>query len=125
MTQSPYPPPPPGYQAYGPPREDTVMGVLAHLSLFVFGVLVPLILYLIVKDDPTKPMSRHHALEALNFHISVTIYMLACFPLIFIIIGIFLMLGLFIASCVLAIVAAVAAGKRQPYRYPLTIRFVK
>ena len=125
MTQ----PPPPGYQqpppAYGPPQEDTILSVLAHLSLFAFGLIGPLVLYLVVKDDPYKPMTRHHAAEALNFHLSLLIYGIVSAVLILVIIGIFMLIALAIASVVLAIVAAVAAGNRQPYRYPLTIHFIK
>ena len=120
MTQPGYAPPP-----YGPPQEDTTLSVLVHLSLFVFSLVGPLVLFLIVKDDPTKPMTRHHAVEALNFHISLMIYGIVSLVLILVIIGIFMLIALAIASVVLAIVAAVAAGNRQPYRYPLTIRFVK
>ncbi|MCW2545051.1 MAG: hypothetical protein JWM40_2603 [Frankiales bacterium] len=121
MTQPGYAPPPP----YGPPVEDTVLPVLAHLSLFAFSLLGPLVLFLIVKDDPTKPMTRHHAIEALNFHISLAIYAVVSLVLILVIVGIFMLIALFITATVLAIIAAIAAGNRQPYRYPLTIRLVK
>jgi uncharacterized Tic20 family protein len=123
MTQPPpaYQPPPPGY---GPPVEDTTLSVLAHLSLFAFGLIGPLVLYLVVKDDASKPMTRHHAAEALNFHLSLMIYAIVSFVLVFVVVGIFMLIALGIASVVLAIVAAVAAGSRQPYRYPLTIRFL-
>lgn len=114
----------PGY-AYQAPPEDTVLSVLAHLSLFAFGLLGPLVLFLVVKDDPTKPMTRHHAAEALNFHISLFIYAIVSAILILLIIGIFMLIALAIASVVLAIIAAVAAGNRQPYRYPLTLRLIR
>lgn len=137
MTQPPYPEYQPGYQpqpppyappygpAYGPPVEDSTLSVLVHLSLFAFSLIGPLVLYLVVKDDPTKPMTRHHAAEALNFHLSLFIYAIVSVVLILVIVGIFLLIALGIGSVVLAIVAAVAAGNRQPYRYPLTIHFVR
>jgi uncharacterized Tic20 family protein len=120
MTQPGYP-----QQHYVPPPEDTILSVLAHLSLFAFGLIGPLVLYLVVKDDPYKPMTRHHAAEALNFHISLFIYAIVSAILILVIIGIFMLIALAITSVVLAIIAAIAAGNRQPYRYPLTIHFVK
>ncbi len=120
MTQPGYP-----QQAYVPPAEVAVLPVLAHLSLFVFGLVGPLVLFLIVKDDPNKPMTRHHAAEALNFHISLAIYAIVSVILILVIIGIFMLIALAITSVVLTILAAVAAGNRQPYRYPLTLRFIK
>ena len=118
------PPPPLGYPPYGPPVEDTTLAVLVHLSLFMFGLIGPLVVYLISKDDPYKPMTRHHAAEALNFHLTLLIAAVVSIILVFVIIGIFLLLAIGISATVLAIVAAVAASRREPYRYPLTIRFV-
>ena len=131
MSVPPYEPPPgdprqPGYggapYGQGPRPEDTVWSVLAHLSIFVFALLGPLVLYLVFKD--TSPMTRHHAAEALNFHLTLLIASIVATVLVVVLIGFVLLLALFVYSIVLAIVAAVAAGNRQPYRYPLTIRFV-
>jgi uncharacterized Tic20 family protein len=101
-----------------------VLPVLAHLSLFAFGLVGPLVLWLVVKDDPNKPLTRHHAAEALNFHISLAIYGVVSLVLILVLVGILLLLVLAVASVVLAIIAAVAASKREYYRYPLTLRLV-
>ena len=120
MTQ-----PPPAYQPpYGPPTEDVTLSVLVHLSLFAFSLIGPLIVFLIVKDDPYKPMTRHHSVEALNFHISLMIYGIVSAVLILVLVGFFMLIALFITAMVLAIIAAVAAGNRQPYRYPLTLRLI-
>lgn len=118
--------PPPGYAPYPgqPPQEDTVLSVLAHLSYFAFGFVGPLILWLVVKDDPAKQMTRYHALEALNFHITITIVCVVSIPLVFVIVGIFTFIAAIVGGAILAIVAAVAAGRREPYRYPLTLRLV-
>ncbi|MCU1588708.1 MAG: tic20-like family protein [Frankiales bacterium] len=113
----------PGY-AYQAPPEDTVLSVLVHLSLFAFQLLGPLVVFLIVKDDPTKPMTRHHSLEALNFHISLFLYAIVSLALILVIVGFFMLIALAITSVVLAIIAAVAAGNREPYRYPMTLRLI-
>ncbi|MCW2601390.1 MAG: hypothetical protein JWM02_3219 [Frankiales bacterium] len=40
-------------------------------------------------------------------------------------IGLVLLLAIAVGAAVLAIIATVAAAKRQLYRYPLTIRFVR
>ena len=117
------PPPPAGY-GYPVAQEDTTLSVLCHLSLFVLGLVGPLVVYLITKDDPSKPMTRYHAVEALNFHLSLAIYGVVSLVLCLVLIGILMLLVLGVASVVLAIMAAVAAGKREAYRYPLTIRFV-
>jgi uncharacterized Tic20 family protein len=120
MTQPSYQPPYPSQ----PPQEDVTLSVLVHLSWFALGLIGPLVVYLISKDDPYKPMTRHHAAQALNFHLTMLIAALVSIVLIFVIIGIFLLIGIAIFGSVMAIIAAVAAGRREPYRYPLTISFV-
>jgi uncharacterized Tic20 family protein len=107
-----------------PHQEDVTLSVLCHLSVFGFGLIFPLIVYLISKDDPGKQMTRWHAAEALNFHLSLLIYTFVSVVLILVLIGIVLLIGLGITAVVLGILAAVAASERKPYRYPLTIHFV-
>jgi uncharacterized Tic20 family protein len=121
-------PPPPGWNqpppqwGWQPQGEDTTWAVLAHLSFFAFGLIAPLAIYLVKKDQ--SPFTRHHAAEALNFHITLLIAGIVSFVLVFVLIGILLLAVVFIGGAVLSIVAALAAGRREPYRYPLTIRFV-
>ena len=118
----------PGYGAapygpgYGQRPEDTIWSVLSHLSIFVFALLGPLVVYLVFKDS--SPMTRHHAAEALNFHITLLIATIVSGILMILLVGFVLLFAVFIYGIVMAIIAAVAAGNRQPYRYPLTIRFV-
>lgn len=115
-------------------RDDTrTWALAAHLSallsLFVgFPFVGPLIVYLAKRDDP---FVRRHAAEALNFNLSVFLYLvvlgIATFVLVFFVIGIFL-IPLFLVGAILWLVficlAAAKAGDGQDYRYPLTIRFV-
>ena len=62
MTAPPPPAPPPqGYGSpgtWGPPAEDTTLAVLVHLSIFVLGLVGPLVVFLICKDDPARPFTR-------------------------------------------------------------------
>lgn len=130
--------PPPGSFGYGPapaygnppvPRsgalapDDTIWAMLSHLSLFVLSLIGPLVIYLIKRD--TSPFVRQHAAEALNFHISLFIFGVVSVLLIFVLVGIFTTIALGIYAVVATILAAVAAGRGQPYRYPLSIRFVR
>lgn len=102
---------------------DRVLVVLSHLSGFLgVGLLLPLIIYLVKKDD--APEVAAQACEALNFHISIIIYAIACIPFVFVLIGIPMLIGLSVASLVLSIVAAIRASENKPWRYPLTLRFV-
>jgi uncharacterized Tic20 family protein len=116
MTTPPHPP--------YPQQEDVTLSVLCHLSVFGFGLIAPLVIYLISKDDPYKQMTRWHAAEALNFHLSLLIYGIVSVILILVLVGIVLLLALGVTAVVLGIIAAIAASERKPYRYPLTIHFV-
>lgn len=102
--------------------EATTLAVLVHLSLFAFGLIGPLVLYLLKKDS--SPFLRHHAAQALNFHLTVATAVVASFLLLIVLIGFVLLPAVVIGSSVLAIVAAVRASRGEPYRYPLTIPFV-
>ncbi len=123
-------PPPPVPPQVPPPvpvprtdRNDKLWAVLCHLSSFLgVGFLLPLIVYLVMRDE--SPYVREHAREALNFHISLFLYALLCVPLVFVVVGIFLLIGIGIASFILAILAAVKASDGGIYRYPLTLRLV-
>ena len=116
--------PPPGYGAPPPhgQQQDQVWSVLCHLSIFVAGLIFPLVIYLVFRD--TSPAIRHHAAEALNFHLTVLIASIVSGLLLLVLIGIVLLPIVAVGSIVFGIIAAVAAGNGQPYRYPLSIRFV-
>ena len=119
-------PPPPDWGQHQPqwqPRgEDTIWAVLSHLSFFVLGLIGPLVIYLIKKDE--SAFTRQHAAEALNFHITFTIAVIVAGVLTLILIGVLLLVVLLVGGAVLSVLAALAAGRREPYRYPLTLRFV-
>lgn len=115
------PPPPVPQPAFN--SSDRLLVVLAHLSgLLGVGLLLPLIVYLVKKDD--APAVAAHACEALNFHISLLIYAIACIPLIFLLIGVPMLFALGVTGLVLAVVGAVRASEGKPWRYPLTLRLV-
>ncbi|MBI1840779.1 MAG: DUF4870 domain-containing protein [Verrucomicrobia bacterium] len=97
--------------------------VLSHLSvLFGAGLLLPLIVYLVKKDD--SRVIAFHSKEALNFHLSIALYGLVCVPLIFLFVGVPMLMLLGIATFILSIVAAVKGADGREYRYPLTVRFI-
>jgi len=112
----------PGY----PPAQqsdETVWALLAHLSYFVLALIGPLIIMLVAGKD--RPYAREHAVEALNFHITVFIGVIISIVLIIVLVGIFTLIAIAIAGAVFAIMAAIKAGQGDGYRYPLTIRLVK
>lgn len=119
------------------PVEERSWCALAHISalsgLLVAGigfVLGPLIVWLVKKD--TMPHVAREAAEALNFNLSWMIYSLVAtvvtMILMFVLIGFLLfplLLVAMVAWIVLIVVAAVRVSDGTPYRYPLTIRFIR
>lgn len=103
-------------------QDDRNMGLLMHLLSIVIGFISPLIFYLVKKESP---FVQAHAREALNFHISMTIYWFAAGILAFLLIGFLIMPVLGILQFILPILAAVKAANGEPYKYPLAIRFLK
>lgn len=97
--------------------------ILCHLSLLLgVGLVLPLIVYLVKKQD--SPLAAEHAREALNFHISVYLYAVIAFLLCFVLIGFVLLPVIGGGSVVFSVIASVTATEGRPYRYPLTIRLV-
>ena len=131
----PYPPqgapsgyPPPSQPPYPPQPEDTTWAILSHLTLPISSavgltfILGPLLIMLIA--GPQRPFTRANAVEALNFQLTLLIGIIVSIPLMFVIVGFFTAIGLVVAGVVFSIIAAVAASRREVYRYPLTIRMV-
>lgn len=111
----------PPQPSHNPQGDDQLWIVFSHISILLgVGILLPLIVYLVKKDD--SPRVSEHAKEALNFHISIIIYSFVCgitcvgAPLIPVIV---------IGGMVYAIIAAIKASDPIPFRYPLTLRLVK
>lgn len=144
MSQTP--PPPPGYiptvpQAIPPvptlPSSDERMwamfGHLSALSGLLTGgigyVVGPLIIWQIKKE--TMPFAAAEAREALNFNLSWLLWLIllsfATVILFFVFIGILLVPVLILQGIVwmvLSIIASIKANDGQPFRYPLTLRFI-
>lgn len=102
--------------------DDKTLAVITHLLPFVSGLLGPLIVYLIKRDE--SDYIRHHAAEALNFQLTLIVATIVSFVLILVLIGLLLLLIIGIGALILSIVAAFAASRGEWYRYPMTIRFV-
>jgi uncharacterized protein len=118
-------------------------GVGAHLAglgaglatAAIFGWVGPLIVWLIKRDE--HPFTDHHAKEALNFQLTVLVWLAAGALLTIpaVIVGVLtlglglLLIGAIVLAAVVAwfvfpIMAAIKASNGEGYRYPLTIRFV-
>jgi uncharacterized Tic20 family protein len=112
-------------------RQWAMFAHLSALAGLVIGLnwLGPLIIYLVKKNE--DPYVAANAREALNFNLSVFLYLLgggiAAVILTLVLIGLLLFPVLFaiaIAWIVLTIIAGIKANGGEFYRYPFTIRFV-
>ena len=110
-------------EEYDPTQEEKNVALLSHVLTLIVGFLAPLIIYLVKKDE--SEYVKEHAKESLNFQISITVYILACIPLMIIIIGIFLAIIIGVASLVLVILATIRASEGRMYRYPYIFRLIK
>lgn len=111
-----------------PSKDETMWAVFCHLSglagfIIPFGNIIgPLVIWLIKKDE--FPLVHDQGKEALNFQISMTIYILVSVILIFVAIGILLLIALGLFSIIAMVIAAIQASEGKKFRYPLSIRFI-
>jgi hypothetical protein len=109
-------------------QDENMWAMLSHLSTFAgfiipFGNIVgPLLIWLIKKDE--FPLVEDQGKEALNFQISMTIYIIASIVLILILVGIPLLIGLCLFDIVVTVIASLKANQGEKFRYPLAIRFI-
>lgn len=111
---------------------------LAALAAYVgipFGnILGPLIIWLLKKNE--FALVDEQGKEALNFQISIMIYSIvgvvaaAVFAITLLLIPIAIIIGigialLFLFNLVIVIIAAVKVGNGEPFKYPLSIQFLK
>jgi len=110
-------------------KQERQWAMFSHIGTFAafiipFGnIIAPLIIWQIKKDESSFVV--RHSKESLNFQISLLLYSLASIPLILVIIGFFLLIGLVVFNLVAVIMAGVKANEGQYYKYPMTIRFFK
>ena len=121
---TPYPQQP---YAQSPRQEERTWAWIAHAGCFVgawiaMAFLVPLVIMLV--KGGTSPFVRRHAVESLNFQITVLIYAVISVVLAFVLVGFFLLAALGVFYVVVVILATVRAANGQEFRYPLTLRLV-
>lgn len=104
-------------------------GMFCHLSALIgfiipFGsIIAPLIIWQMKKD--VSLFVDEQGKESINFQISMAIWMIISWVLVFLYIG-FILLGFFaLLEIICVIMAGVQANEGKSFRYPLTIRFIK
>jgi len=102
--------------------------MLCHAATFAgyavpFGnVIGPLVVWLLKKD--TSAFVDEHGKEAINFQLSMTLYIVVAFALMVVLIGFVALPILIVLDLIITIIAIVEASQGNAYHYPWTIRFV-
>ena len=108
---------------FDPTQDEKNVALLCHVLTLLVGFVAPLVIYLLKKDE--SDFVKYHAIESLNFQISLFIYIMASVVLMLVIISVFLAIVIGVAALILVIIATVKASEGKTYRYPLTIRLIK
>ena len=113
----------------GGSAEDRNLAMLTHLSGIILGFIVPLIVWLVNKDNAAKSYLTAESKEALNFQLTILIGYVICWILtmtiILALIGGPLWFVVWIVNLVFCILAAVAVSSKGSYRYPFAVRLIK
>jgi len=146
-----YPPPPqsppPGPPYGGPPgdgsagegaggaptQEDRTWALVAHIgslvsAWFALGVLCPLLVLLL---KGSQPFVRRHALESLNYQITLLLLIVAGTIISLVTLGLGLIvvipagIVIAVAALIFIIIATMRASDGREYRYPFCLRLVK
>ena len=103
-------------------KDARKMAVLCHL-LGVAGFFAPLVIWLNERDK--HRFVDEHGQEAINYQISLLVYLAAAGLFCFIKIGFILLSVLLIIHVIFVSEAAVKASKGESYRYPIAFRLIK
>lgn len=102
--------------------DPRTLAMLAHLLGLLTGFVGPLVLYLVNGDK--DPFVRHHASEALNFQITLTIAAVGSMIAMIVLIGFLLLPVVILGGIILQIIGAVKANAGEWWRYPVNLRLV-
>ncbi len=94
-----------------------------HLLALVANFVGPLVFWLVKRES--SAFIDDQGKEAVNFQISIMIYTMVSYVLVFFIIGALLLPAVMVFDLVCVIIAATKAYSGVNYRYPLCIRFIK
>ena len=110
-------------------NDERTWGTIAHLGniaglMVPFGnILTPLLIWMFKREE--SEFIEEQAKEALNFQLSISVLALCCIPLVFVVVGIFFLIGLAALDFVASILAAINANEGKQFRYPLNFRWIK
>ena len=108
-------------------KELRLWATLLHLSLLAGliipfgGLVVPVVIYLVKKDD-VRGLQPHWQV-VVNWLLSAIIYAVVCLILMLVLIGFVLIWALGLLSLIFPIIGAIKANDGEVWEYPLSIRF--
>ena len=103
--------------------------MLCHLSAFAGfffpfgGIIGPMIFWLSRKDD--SAWININGKAAMNFNLSMLLYIVLTIPLLIILVGIPIIIALGILKIVCVTIASIKAARGEIFKYPLSIPFVQ
>jgi hypothetical protein len=114
-----------GFEASPTERNWAVATHLAGLAGYLVpfaNIIAPLVIWLMKRDE--SEYIGWHACEALNFQISMLIYLAVATVLIWVLIGYLLLPLLALFNVVTVVLSALAASRGELRPYPLSLRLV-
>lgn len=103
--------------------DESLYLLLMHLSQFVSTFIIPLVMWLIGKDNSSRV--DVHGKNIMNFIITYTIWIVVGIITIPFVVGIIILSVIGLVATIFIIVAAVKAYNGEDWSYPLTIRFLR
>ena len=110
-------------------QQEKTLSMLCHLGALAgivipFGnIIVPLVIWLIKKDE--SALINQNGKEALNFQITLSIAAFVSMLLMVIVIGFLLLFAVGIYGIVMVIIAGVKVNKGEEFKYPVCLRLIK
>ena len=110
-------------------KEERQWAMFAHIGTFssmfvpLGNFIAPIVIWQMKKHESEFVVEQ--AKESLNFQITLFIYALISFLLVFIIIGFFLIFALVIFGLIMIIIGGIKANEGEDFRYPMTLRLVR
>lgn len=113
-----------------PSAEARKWAMLCHYAAFAWflapmvgNVVGPLVVWQLKRES--DPYVDEQGREALNFQLTLSLALMVCGVLAWLLIGFPLMLLVSVIGLVLTVIGGIKANEGRPWRYPFCIRFLK
>ncbi len=106
-----------------PSRKNNNWLALLHVSGLFILLVPPIIIWMWQKDR--IPNIREHAIDVVNFQLSMLIYLIPSSILAMVLLGLPIVIFLGVFSTTIIIINTIKVINHQPYKYPITIKILK